>query len=109
MARYHIDATWNDGYVELEFRWAAPLTPEHAAHLTEAGMLRADDEPVSQVQLGQLRITEPMQMTTKRVRAAAVAWLAEHAGYTDTDSYEMLLAVRGTLDALERLEAAVGA
>lgn len=48
-------------------------------------------------------------MTPKRMRRAALEWLAEHAGMTDDDSYELQLAVHDHLEVLARIEAAVAA
>ncbi|HEY1820389.1 MAG TPA: hypothetical protein VGG83_10700 [Trebonia sp.] len=105
MARYRIEATWDDDGVRLQYGRATRIPPEHEARMRERGMLGPDDEPVSIQQLGQSHITDKAQMTNKHVRRTALAWLAEHAGMTDADSYEMQLAVRSHLEALGRLEA----
>jgi hypothetical protein len=106
--RYHVDATWCDGYVELEYHEIEPLTPEHAARLIERGMLRADDEPVGRVKIGEMRVTEPRLMTPKRVKIAGRAWLAEHAEGPALE-IEWQFGSRELLEALARLEAAVNA
>lgn len=105
MRRYHIEATWHDGYVEIELDRIAPLTPAQHQRMLDTGMMRPDDDPVARTEIGRIRVTDPAAMTPKRVRRAALAWLAEHAGMTDDDSYELQYAVRTDLDALARLEA----
>lgn len=106
MRRFRIEATWHDGpEVRVEFERIESLSAEQVARMRASGMLRADDEPVGGLHLGQLVIEDPIAMTPKRVRRMALRWLAENAGMTETDSYEMQIAVRADLEALARLEA----
>lgn len=109
MRRFHIEATWHDGYVEVQLDRIAPLNPEQHWRMLERGMMKPDDDPVGRTEIGRFQLTEPMQMTPKRVRRAALEWLAEHAGMTDDDSYELQLAVHDHLEVLARIEAAVNA
>lgn len=113
MARYRIDATWKlddgDPSVHLAFEKIEPLEPDHAQHLATVGMLRADDDPVGRVDIGELTITELGEMTPKRVRRAGLAWLAEHAGMRPEDSYELHTVTQDGRELLARIEAAVSA
>lgn len=109
MRRFHIEATWHDGYVEVALDHIEPLDPEHHQLLLERGMMKPDDDPVGRTEVGRIQLTEPTQMTPKRVRRTALTWLAEHAGMTDDDSYELQLAVHDHLEVLARIEAAVSA
>lgn len=100
MARFKIESTWDqevDGepVVELEYD-----------RLEDAG----DDAAAGQQWrvLGTQRLTDLPLMTPKRVRAAAVAWLTEHAGMRPDDSFELYSWIRADRAALEQIEAAVG-
>lgn len=95
MASFLIDATWT--------------STEDASAFVQVQFQRAETrgaEPVWQV-LGALQVSEPVRMTPKGVRAAALAWLAEHAGRTDADSVEIHMWSDLTKDQLGRLEAAL--
>jgi hypothetical protein len=109
MRRFHVDATWRDGAVEVTLDRIEPLDPQQHQRMLQRGMMKPDDDPVGRSEIGRIEITEPRQMTPKRVRRAALDWLAEHAGMSDDDSYEMQIAVKSDLDALTRLEAALDA
>lgn len=109
MARFYAEATWRDGGVDVECYRIDPLPPDRAARLIERGMLKADDEQVGQVKVGALVVDYPDGGYPKRVRRAIAEWLAEHAGYGDGDSIDILMSTEDVRGLLERLEAAVSA
>lgn len=98
MDRYRIEATWDEDagkpVVDLEF-----------AKLDPAGT----EQPQYWEVCGRQRITDLELMTPKRVRAAALAYLAQSRGMVATDSFEMHYWQRAGRDALEQIEGAVGA
>lgn len=109
MARFNVQETWREHGVDVELYRVQPLEPGHAARLIERGMLKADDEPVGQFKIGEFTIGYPEGGFPKKVRRAALAWLAEHAGMTEADSVEIQLSTDGVDEVLARLEAAVSA
>lgn len=109
MTHFHIEATWRDGGVDVECYRIEPLTPEHAARLVEVGMLKPTDEKLTQVKVGEFVVPYPDGGFPKRVRRAALDWLAEHAGYTHADTFELQMWTGEVKETLARLEAAAAA
>jgi len=113
MNRYRIDATWRlddgDPSVRLEFEKIERYDEAQQARLVAVGMLRPDDDPVGRASIGELVVTELADMTPKRVRRTALAWLAENAGMRPEDSYELHTATQDAREVLARIEAAVSA
>lgn len=111
MARYKIEATWGevDGspVVELEFDRLKRLDDEAAERLISIGHMQAGDRTVWEV-LGAQQVKDLPLMTQRRVREAALEWLAEHAGMTPDDSFELYHWLRADRDALGQIEASAG-
>lgn len=103
MSRYRISLTWHDDHVEVVFDAMVPTDAQHAAHLVEVGIFRANEEPLVRRQVGELRLTE---MLPKQVKQAARAWLFEHD--PAVHEIEWQIAVKTDLDTLERFAARVG-
>jgi len=108
VARFYVEETWRDGGVDVTLFRVEPFPAEHAARMIERGMLKPDDEPVGPVKRGEFTVTEPMAMSPKRVRRAALAWLAEHEGMTEADSVEIQVGTAAALEVLARIEEMVG-
>lgn len=112
MTRFKIDATWGEDVdgapvVDLEFARLEAIDDIAFTQMVSVGHMRPDDEPVVWDVLGEDRVTDLLLMTPKRVRAAALTWLAEHAGMMGADSFELYVWQRAGRDALERIEAAL--
>lgn len=96
MARFRINATWREAEVLVVLERTEP----------DVGILDFDTE-VSRVEVGRMSITEPIAMTPRNVRRAALEQLALYLGMTDQDSYELQMWSDLTRDQLERLVAAL--
>lgn len=109
MAQFYIEETIGPDGAEVVLHRVEPLAPDQAQRLIARGMLKPDDEPVGRTQIGAFTVDYPDGAFPKKVRRAALAWLAEHAGMTEADSVEIQLATREGLELLARIEAAVSA
>jgi hypothetical protein len=109
MARFYIEATWRSDGVAVEMDRVEPLTPERVQRMIERGVLRTEDDRLVRRRVGELTVPYPDGGFPKRVRRAALDWLAEHAGMTEADSFELQMATDDARQVLARLEALVSA
>lgn len=104
MARFYIEATWQDDGVDVRLYRDEPANAVRAAHSRVVRALKPDGDEAARRRIGEFRVTQRWEMSPKSVRRASLAWLAEHAAMTGDDSFEMQLAGHADLRGLARLE-----
>lgn len=90
--RFYIEATWGTDGVEVRLDRVEPRAPEEVRRT-----------------IGELVVPYPDGGFQKRVRRAALDYLAEHEGMTDADSFEIQYATHDGLEVLAQIEALVSA
>lgn len=106
MTRFYIEAIWSEDGVGVELHAIEPLPPGQAQRMIQRGTLNADDEQVTRRRIGEFTVAYPEGAFPMKVRRRALDWLAEHAGMTAADSFELQRWTQETGAVLARLEAA---
>jgi hypothetical protein len=104
MARFFIEATWQDDGVDVRLYRDEASDAVLGVHQRVARALRPEDDRAGRRRIGEFRVTERTRISPASVRSASLAWLAEHASMTGGDSFEMQIAGHADLRALARLE-----